>query len=50
MGDHAEKEVDTFFQDLDIAKSQCKSQEIVVVMDDLNNNNIITMVYLVLQR
>lgn len=34
--DHTEKEVDTFYQDLVNAMKTCKSQDIIMVMGDLN--------------
>ena len=31
-----EEEIDMFYDNLDMAKDQCKSQEIIIVMGDLN--------------
>ena len=31
-----EEEIDMFYDNLDMAKAQCKSQEIIIVMGDLN--------------
>ena len=34
--EHTDEEIEAFYEDIDKAKRQCKSQEIVLVMGDLN--------------